>query len=317
MRKNEVEDFASKSTVPGGRRSLRRKNRGRAPVKSRYFPKIVNRSFRLGTRFVFETKARPRRATGKKKTQNSKAVTPVTKTIENEDDQILDYSLFAENCSKKSVKVNGATSDYFLRSQLSPYESVRSLGPLVYTWINGYNPDEIRLNCSRLHSTSGSNRNQPCSACSRILTENAFRHFLDCPIFRGALDSYKFPVQNEENHSRIPCVEIVGRFAEDYALRHLCRNQCFMRAFAPSREWINLRKNLRDLTPVGEILNDWTCRLVHETDASSSIDDTEGEGTEQISPGRKLQPQRSLPRTMFISLKTGEVRKSVRFQCLL
>jgi hypothetical protein len=48
------------------------------------------------------------------------------------------------------------------------------------------------------------------------------------------------------------CVELAGAFAEK-CVRHLCRNRCYLRAFAASRDWVALRKTLIQLTdqPIG------------------------------------------------------------------
>jgi hypothetical protein len=87
-----------------------------------------------------------------------------------------------------------------------------------------------------------------------------------------------------------------------------------------------LRRNLKHQLPIGETLDDWTCRLVDETTSNegeisalrtpSSICN-EGKKVD-VNPNVKhsLREQcfkGSLPRTLFVSLKTGEVRQNRAF----
>jgi len=124
-------------------------------------------------------------------------------------------------------------------------------------------------------------------------------------------------------HPGTTCVELVGRWMEEHALRHLCANQCFLRAFAPSREWMILRKTLENPVPIGEILRDWTCRLVHETERNSGdvlvpvpalspacVQANEPETARPDPAANHSSPKKpfagNLPRTVFVSLKSGE-----------
>lgn len=353
MNKNESSGVALQSIAPRTKKigSRKRKRRKSIPVsRSRYFPKIANCSFRFSTRLVSvpDTKIRSASTTRKKDTRNCKIgadalpkIAPETKIVENEEDQTLVYSLFIETTSNTSVDaVNRATSNYFLRSPSSAHGSVRSLGPLVYTWIGRSNCDDIRSNCLRRVSSSDRNA-KPCDACSKILKEDAFRHFRYCPVFRQELDAYNMNAEQHagyysahvggDHHQTTTCVELVGRWAEERALRHLCTNQCFLRAFAPTREWMMLRKNLKNLTPIGEILNDWTCRLVHDETKTNGDEiletipalptprsDCNEVEKVKVDPKRRYPSsetllQGHLPRTLFVSVKTGEVRENRTF----
>ncbi len=230
-------------------------------------------------------------------------------------DQNLGYNMFVENKCDKLVDRNGVTSDYFLRSPSSAYGSVRSLGPLVYTWIGNGNRDEIRSKCSRRISASQSGK--PCDECSKILLMEAFRHFRGCSIFQRVMDSCNINFDRMEKiDPQATCVEVVGRWAENHAVRHLCTNQCFLRAFAPSRDWLSLQKHLKTITPIGDSLDDWTCRLVHETNEH----DGEAIGCNRapltcrshcdgfrIAKQHRRVGQGNLPRTIFVSDNTGKV----------
>ena len=323
------------STAPRTKRiSSRKRKRGEGtPVTSRYFQKITqaNGSFRFAAVVSPDSKIRTKRATANNNThkcinvsRSLEKIAPETEIAENEKYQSLGCALFEENRGKTLVDANGATSDYFLRSPSSAYGSIQSLGPLVYTWIDSSNRDEIHLNCSRLTSSSDNN-GKPCDTCSKILMKDAFRHFRDCPVFREKLDFYSWNSNRTGssdhaggNNRHSSCVEVVGRWAEEHALRHLCPNQCFLRAFAPSRDWMVLRKNLKKVTPIGEILKDWTCRLVHETEANGDENLVSNRAlltrincSEIEEVKKNLNVKHSLrgrlPRTIFVSLKTGEV----------
>ena len=237
--------------------------------------------------------------------------------VENQNyDQTLGYNMFVENKCDKLVDRNGVTSDYFLRSPSSAYGSVRSLGSLVYTWIGSRSRDEIRSRCTR--RISGYQSGKPCEECSKILAQEAFRHFQDCSIFQRALDSCKV---NFDRDTQATCVEVVGRWAEQHALRHLCTNQCFLRAFAPSRDWLSLRKHLKTIAPIGDTLDNWTCRLVHETkkDTAEAIEcnrspltcQSHCDGFKIVKLHRKVG-QGILPRTIFVSHNTGKSFVSIQ-----
>jgi hypothetical protein len=131
--------------------------------------------------------------------------------------------------------------------------------------------------------------------------------------------------------SSLTCVELVGRWAEQHSVRHLCPNQCFLRAFAPIREWMVLRKKLEKYTPIGEILNDWTCSLVfddktieeenHNTNTNDIEIPVNNKSPSSLSSSSKVQTaeDRNLisksytnQLTEFVSLKSGKVRQNTK-----
>ena len=326
-----------RKVLPASMRRNRRK-KGKPVTTSRYFPKVVRYSSQLSTSQASATKIRSSSAANEKGLRKSENVTdPLPKiaaapNVDNGNGKTITDSFFTVTAINPPVTTTGATSNYFLRSPSSAYGSVLSLGPLVYTWITSSNYQDIRSHCLRQISSSASKR-KVCNACYKTLREDAFRHFEACPIFRKELYAYEssleyangnsLPVSGEDrNLTIIPCVELVGQWAEEHSLRHLCPNQCFLRAFAPSREWMILRKKLEKLTPIGEILKDWTCRLVYETEAnqddvaeitsalshSSNCIKTEIR-KQNLKAKEKLLPIQ-LPRTLFVSLKSGKVRNN-------
>ena len=134
--------------------------------------------------------------------------------------------------------------------------------------------------------------------------------------------------------SSLTCVELVGRWAEQHSVRHLCPNQCFLRAFAPIREWMVLRKKLEKYTPIGEILNDWTCRLVFDDKTTETETEEENQNTStndieipvnikspsSLSSSSRVQTAEERKQnskaytnqlTEFVSLKSGKVRQNI------
>lgn len=307
----DTHSIASRRKSVGSRK--RKRGEG-TPVTSRYFKGIApaNNSFRFTTIVSPDSKCRSNSPTAENAAKARRRI------VENEqDEESCGYNLFAEVRSDALVNANGATSDYFLRSPSSAFGSVRSLGPLVYTWIGGSSRDEIRRECSLRISSNG----KPCDVCSKILERDAFRHFQRCPIFRKQFNDYR---KNDfkrdgclggvgENNLQPTCVELVGRWAEECALRHVCPNQCFLRAFAPSRDWCILRKHLRTITPIGELLSDWTCRLVDDKETNGQT--LQCNFHELFCMKQDIKLEHSLsgigskgrqPRTSFVSLKTGK-----------
>ena len=321
MRKNGPSgDIAPISAPPAKRNSSRQNRRLKQQVTSRYFSEVDKFSFRFHTRRTPANTAKKRKGTQKcKNVTDDNDLIPKTPR---EEDEIDAYSMLTENTSTLLVALCGATSDYFLRSPSSAYGSVVSLEPLVYTWISRSNYQDIRSNCSRQISPS-TNTREVCKACERILLEDAFQHFEACPIFRKELDAYilnyKFTCGTNNSiyvrgKDRKPtCVELVGQWAEEKSLRHLCPNQCYLRAFAPSREWMILQKKLEKLVPIGGVLKDWTCRLVHETELKQDSNvlriNVKRNAEAKTIHSVKLLPVQ-LPRTVFVSLKSSKVREN-------
>ena len=334
MRASEEPELNLQPTLPtraAPNISRKKKRRKRSSITSRYFPKSALKNSCRFASSLFPNTNNPslnenRKDETQKRASDTDALpkaTPKTNSVENEVDENVGYSLFTMKKTIPRMNAKEVVSNYFLRSPASAQESIQSLGPLVYTWIGSSSCKDIRSNCL-LHTSSSTINRKPCNPCWKTLTEDGFRHFLDCPIFRLELDVYT--VNSEFARFQPPgckttCVELVGRWAEEHALRHLCSNQCFHRAFAPSREWMILRKKLTKFRPIGNVLNDWTCRLVHETETdndeiskSSSpflshyVIGDEEKNFEQVST---TLFERNIPQTIFLSLKTGEVWKLV------
>ena len=174
-------------------------------------------------------------------------------------------------CSLSSPLTNRIVSPYFLRSPSSVYGSVVSMGPLIYAWTS-QNVGKIRKQGLDSCKRSPLGHNTPiCTFCQPVIVD-ALHHFDCCPIFqekkRNAPSMYGRIVRCEavlshDGDASKSCIERVGYMAENDWVRHLCPHQCFLRAFAPSRDWIALRRALQCHTDasVDTVLRDWTCRI--------------------------------------------------------
>jgi methyl-CpG-binding domain protein 4 len=91
----------------------------------------------------------------------------------------------------------------------------------------------------------------------------------------------------------LSCVEIINALAQQQMLRHLCSNQCYLRAFAPQRDWWALRKALHRLETnesIDDLLHDWTCCLaVRNKEESANLDsDEEKEARTKVTRSQQL-----------------------------
>lgn len=244
--------------------------------------------------------------------------------------------------SSKSPTNPSVCSPYFLRSPSSVYGSVQSLGPLIYTWTSQRVGKSRKRGRDSCRPSTSCRSKSICTSCQPVIVD-ALRHFECCHIFREKKSNAKLSygrsvgceaVVSEADHAATSCTERVGRLAENDWVRHLCPNQCFLRAFAPSRDWIALRRALHCQTnaSVKSVLRDWTCRLANvpqDTVAVKAEDTTERGGIQERPTGKgtkcyrrkrglslSVQPQmdnirkrRPLPiasRTEFISWMNGD-----------
>ena len=129
-----------------------------------------------------------------------------------------------------------SASSYFLQSPSSAYGAVESLG----SW----------LACLAICTDN--------PACSII--EEACRPFQTCHYFQKAWESSAAAASLRENDDK----ERLAEARMHGCVRHLCAQRCFMRAYAPCREWCALRRNLRNETrgSVDRALQGWCCRLL-------------------------------------------------------
>jgi hypothetical protein len=125
-----------------------------------------------------------------------------------------------------------SVSCYFVQSPSSAWGSVNSLQSLLFRLTNATEPK-----CRR---RSRPNSSLCCSTCVSII-DNAIGHFRFCSIFQEQWRELSLRSDAEE----------CWKDAElhlDRSVRHLCSNRCYMRAFAPCRDWLSLRNSIHHLT---------------------------------------------------------------------
>jgi len=158
-------------------------------------------------------------------------------------------------------------------------------------------PPSCRRTGARCTSTSAAGTDTTCDDCRRLV-DNSPRHFSRCPLFRehyyhdgihdGGGDSGTIT-----SSSPPPCWERMEKGLLR-SVRHLCPQRCYMRAFAPCRDWYALKKEVLSSTvpknnrlAADALLKGWRCILVCEvwTDGSGS---------------KGSEPPRFLPRTVYV-----------------
>jgi hypothetical protein len=155
-----------------------------------------------------------------------------------------------------------SSSDYFTQSLGSALGAAKSLGPLVVC-LAGSSPTEFPL-CSRENSFAS------CAACT-LLVDQALVPFKECSIFQERWGDCSGGV-----HCCVCCccdgdeTAECWRRAQDRlnkAVRHLCGNRCYMKAFAPYRRWYSLRQHLGEdleIPSVNLALSGWRCTLLSD-----------------------------------------------------
>lgn len=132
-------------------------------------------------------------------------------------------------------------SCYFRKSPVSCYGTIERLGPLIFVLSNEDYP------CG-----NSSCQNTPqCSACSTVIND-AISHFYMCETFRISYESVLSEIRRWKVSDRLTCWEEADT-AIQRSVRHLCPCRCYLRAFAPFREWLSLRRHLHALvdSPLG------------------------------------------------------------------
>lgn len=210
------------------------------------------------------------------------------------------------------------SSLYFQKSPSSTYGSIRSLGSLIGTW-TGCTSAVCRKKdneTANFPTTSGtispSFDLKICHACYPII-QSAMAHFQECHCFQKRLQTLVL-----QGDTSLPCtLQMESKIQE--AVCHLCPHQCFVKAFAPSREWVFFRKELHERTdePIDDLLQGWTCRLVHEHRSvphEAGKEDCQKESLQHQKANKNADPSGETPigaiypRVEFFCSKTNKVR---------
>ena len=108
-------------------------------------------------------------------------------------------------------------------------------------------------------------------------------HFGACPIFKQTFETSLAAFQKS---SSSPATSIIIEQILHTSVRHLCSNECFLRAYLPIREFCLLWRDITIHESIGttkeELLREWRCRLVPRTSqvmrptkTTSCVDDRE------------------------------------------
>lgn len=155
-----------------------------------------------------------------------------------------------------------SSSEYFAQSPSSFWGCVERLGSLVPT-LAAVEAVPAAGCCRGLFQSTS-----PCENCERLLS-GAVARFDKCEIFQKRWQSHKASATTTSASSccasRQPCWRTQEPQLED-SVRHLCSQQCFLRAFALYRHWFALHRHLASsemiVEPVQGLLSGWSCRLV-------------------------------------------------------
>ena len=122
-------------------------------------------------------------------------------------------------------------------SQISCFESVEQLAPLIFTLSESSAP------CFPCR------RSSVCE-CSTGVINDCKAQFYFCDQFRASYESFQHPTSSSEDfETKLTCWEREN-IRIQHSVRHLCSNRCYMRAFAPVREWVSLRESVQEMTDV-------------------------------------------------------------------
>lgn len=126
------------------------------------------------------------------------------------------------------------SSPHFLRSPSSAYGSLPLSGNSSFvfsTWTMLKEPSCCRFKVDQ-------KANQACIEC-RAFIQDATSHFQNCPQF-----SQSFSVR-ESSLADDTTTSFKGEWIRaEQSVRHLCPNRCYLRAYAASRDWVFLRRDM-------------------------------------------------------------------------
>lgn len=166
---------------------------------------------------------------------------------------------FSRNPTNASVQAS-KSSRFFLRSTSSVYGSVQSLGQPILMWVPMEILEKVHTSpdgyCRRKNKST-----KVCVPCQMVIRAAA-KHFEQCECFE--YDDKLTATGSRNKDVEGPCYEVVGRSIEN-GVRHLCSHQCYMKAYAPVRDWWLCRQFIattRDDVRLDHALKDWTCILV-------------------------------------------------------
>lgn len=174
-------------------------------------------------------------------------------------------SPFFDRRKRSRCRENAARSQFFERSPCSTFGAIETSGSLLNCLTgNGGNEVIAREECyAQEHPLDPRTYCVPC----RDLINKGTLHFRSCSIFCERWQQWT-PSGSRHQHQK-HCLQLAEQRI-DHSVRHLCQEQCYLKAFAPQREWLDLRSSIRESInqPVSELLRGWRCVLVRKDDQS-------------------------------------------------
>lgn len=132
--------------------------------------------------------------------------------------------------------VNSATSsNYFVDSPSSAIGSFRTMPNFLHALIPS---EEVIQESTTRRSTKAQCR-------CRLLARTAGTQFEHCPAFKEMLQITNTPQGGED--SGISCCDL-ETLAVVKSVSHICSHACYLRAFAPLRDWHSVRKSVAELS---------------------------------------------------------------------
>lgn len=143
---------------------------------------------------------------------------------------------FVTETPSARVSINSSTSSkYFVDSPSSAIGSFRSMPNFLRTLIS---PDIEQS----IHDAA-ENEKQSCS-CAHLF-KAASKQFVHCPIFEQTRRSLKSCEAMSDNDLKCCDKEILLLLQ---SVLHICSHACYLRAFAPLRDWHSLRTSISKLS---------------------------------------------------------------------
>ena len=134
------------------------------------------------------------------------------------------------------VSINSSTSSkYFVDSPSSAIGSFRSMPNFLRTLI----PPDVEQSIL----VAAQNEQKSCS-CTHLF-KAARKQFVHCPIFEQTLRSLKSCEVTSDN-DLICCDKEILLLIQ--SVLHICSHACYLRAFAPLRDWHSLRTSISELS---------------------------------------------------------------------
>eukprot|EP00956_Cyclotella_meneghiniana_P025984 scaffold55313_cov77-Cyclotella_meneghiniana.AAC.2 len=177
-------------------------------------------------------------------------------------------------------------------------------------------PSSIFAAISKYNSISDALHNQ-----NNDLHTTIFQYFGDCHTFRKEFEFNVSKLTSSYFERRLTTSESVVEKSFHLSVRHICNQECFLRAYGPIREyaitWRDLLVGQSDLTK-GQVLNEWICQLALPS-MINSLEGKKRKGSKRnldethVNPGQE-EPSKQKALNMFVSFKGEGLDKRIKLE---